>query len=387
MDPTRDSTYKFLDQLIGEVGTIFPDAYFHMGGDECNGKEWDRNPRIQSFMREHNLKDNNALQAYFAAKVQVLIAKHGKVAEGWDEILLPGTPKDVVIQSWRGPESLAEAAKQGYRSILSAGYYIDLNYHAEDHYLADPLGGAAAKLAPEQQKSILGGEATMWSEFVVPEMVNSRIWPRTAAIAERYWSPQDVRDVPDMYRRLDIVATHLKHYGIRPDEVTQEMLARIAGPTDVQPLRILASTVEPPKGYDREGIVHNDAFTPLNRMIDAVPPESVTARHFKSLIDAVIAKTATPDQLAEARALLTIWRDNDAAIQSAAPQSALMSDLPAVSTSLRGTAEIGLAALDADSLPADAKQKDIAFLEAASKPQGVLLNVIAPIVEQLVKSR
>ena len=93
MDPTRDSTYKFIDTLIGEVVTLFPDAYFHMGGDECNGKEWDRNPRIQAFMKAHNLKDNNALQAYFTAKVQALIAKHGKIGEGWDEVLLPGTPK------------------------------------------------------------------------------------------------------------------------------------------------------------------------------------------------------------------------------------------------------------------------------------------------------
>ena len=201
-------------------------------------------------MREHNLKDNNALQAYFAAKVQVLITKHGKIGEGWDEILLPGTPKDVVIQSWRGPESLAQAAREGYRGILSAGYYIDLGYHAEDHYLPDPLGGAAAKLTPEQQKNIIGGEATMWSEFVTPETVNSRIWPRTAAIAERFWSPQDVRDVPDMYRRLALINDHLTHYGIHIAATEQLMLARIAGPTDVRPLQILAGAVEPPKGYD-----------------------------------------------------------------------------------------------------------------------------------------
>jgi hexosaminidase len=386
MDPTRDSTYKLLDTLIGEVATLFPDAYFHMGGDECNGKEWDRNPRIQAFMREHNLKDNNALQAYFAAKVQVLITKHGKIGEGWDEILLPGTPKDVVIQSWRGPESLAQAAREGYRGILSAGYYIDLGYHAEDHYLPDPLGGAAAKLTPEQQKNIIGGEATMWSEFVTPETVNSRIWPRTAAIAERFWSPQDVRDVPDMYRRLALINDHLTHYGIHIAATEQLMLARIAGPTDVRPLQILAGAVEPPKGYDREGLQHYTTFTPLNRLVDTVPPESPTARHFKLLVDAIIAKKATQAQVSEALAMLAAWRDNDAMIQAAVPHSALMSDLPAVSTSVRETAVIGLAALDPTSLTADAKQKDLAFLESASKPQGVLLNVIAPIVAELVKA-
>ena len=73
MDPTRDSTYQFLDQFIGEMTSLFPDAYFHIGGDECDGKEWDANPNIQAFMRAHNLHDNAALQAYFTAKVQKLV--------------------------------------------------------------------------------------------------------------------------------------------------------------------------------------------------------------------------------------------------------------------------------------------------------------------------
>ena len=387
MDPTRDTTYQFIDKLIGEVVTLFPDAYFHMGGDECNGKEWDRNPRIQAFMKAHNMKDNNALQAYFSAKVQAIVAKHGKIGEGWDEVLLPGTPKDVVIQSWRGPESLAKAAREGYRGILSAGYYIDLGYHAEDHYLPDPLGGAAATLTPEQQKNILGGEATMWSEFATPEIINGRIWPRTAAIAERLWSAQSVRDVPDMYRRLDIVSAHLENYGIRPEATEQQMLQRIAGPTPLEPVQVLASAVEQPKGYDREGLQHYNAFSPLNRMIDSVPAQSTEAYHFKLLVDAVVAKTATPAQIAEARAMLKNWQQNDTAIQAAIPRSALMSDLSAVSTSLNGTASIGLAVLDASSLSTDEKAKDITFLDAASKPQGVLLNVIAPIVEELVKAK
>ncbi len=127
MDPTRESTYKFLDRFIGEMTALFPDAYFHIGGDECNGKEWDANPRIQQYMREHNLKDNAALQAYFTGRVQQLVTKRGKITVGWDEVLQPDTPKDVVIQSWRGPDSLAEAARRGNRGILSAGYYIDLN--------------------------------------------------------------------------------------------------------------------------------------------------------------------------------------------------------------------------------------------------------------------
>jgi hexosaminidase len=55
----------------------------------------------------------------------------------------------------------------------------------------------------------------MWSEFVTPEDIDSRIWPRTAAIAERLWSPQEIRDVPSMYERLAIVSQKLESYSLQ----------------------------------------------------------------------------------------------------------------------------------------------------------------------------
>ena len=134
MDPTRESTYKFLDTFIGEMAAIFPDHFMHIGGDENNGVEWKANPRIQDFMREHNLKDTAALQNYFNQRLLKLLEKHGKHMIGWDEILTPDLPKDVVVQSWRGFDSLAAGAKNGYNRILSAGYYLNLMSTAADHY-------------------------------------------------------------------------------------------------------------------------------------------------------------------------------------------------------------------------------------------------------------
>ena len=191
MDPTRESTFEFLDRFLGEMTAMFPDAYFHIGGDECNGKEWDANPRIQAYMKEHGLKDDAALQSTFTERVQKLVVAHHKIPEGWDEILQPDTARDVVIQSWSGQKGLATAVRQGNRALLSNGYYIDLNQSAAYHYSNDPLGGDGASLTAEEKARVLGGEATMWSEFVTPENIDSRIWPRTAAIAERLWSPQE----------------------------------------------------------------------------------------------------------------------------------------------------------------------------------------------------
>src|SRR5260221_630504 len=216
MDLTNEKTYKFLDELVGEMGKLFPDHYFHVGGDEVNGKQWDANPKIQEFKKSHNLASNEALQAYFSERVQRIVTKHGKAVVGWDEVFIPGVPKDIVIQSWRGQASLAQAAAQGYHGILSNGYYLDLGWSAARHYAVDPASGPAANLTPEQQQLILGGESCMWSEYVNPENIDSRIWPRNAAIAERLWSPQNVTDVASMYARLHAISAQLEWLGLTP---------------------------------------------------------------------------------------------------------------------------------------------------------------------------
>ncbi|HEY8997446.1 MAG TPA: beta-N-acetylhexosaminidase, partial [Edaphobacter sp.] len=188
MDPTKESTYKFIDGFIGEMATIFPDSYLHLGGDETPGTQWKANARVTAYMKEHNFKNTEELQTYFSQRVLELAKKHGKHMVGWDEILNPQLPTDAIIHSWRGAKSLATAAQGGYQGILSTGYYLDHIDSAEKHYLVDPVP-ADTTLTAEQQKHILGGEACMWGEHVNGITIDSRIWPRTAAIAERFWSP------------------------------------------------------------------------------------------------------------------------------------------------------------------------------------------------------
>jgi hexosaminidase len=389
MDPSRESTFKFLDGFIGEMTTIFPDAYFHVGGDECNGKEWDANPQVQAFMRAHHFKDNAALQSYFTARVQKLVAAHHRTMIGWDEVLQPDTPKDVVIHSWRGPEGLATAVRQGNRAILSNGYYIDLNQSAAEHYLVDPLADGAT-LTPEQKKLVLGGEATMWSEFTPHEIIDSRIWPRTAAIAERLWSAQDVRDVNSMYTRMAAISDRLVFDGLRHQSFTWPMLQRMSGQQDPRYLAVLASVVQPPVGYERESLKEYDWYSPLNHLVDAVPPESNTARDFNNLVAAIVAGTASPEQWQKAKDQLARWRDNDTKLQPSLKQSDITAELIPVSQTLAQISTIGLRALDdlQNHRAADAAttQTDTQTLKSAEKPQGVLRNMIVTPVEALVKA-
>ncbi len=390
MDPTRQSTSKFLAGFIGEMSDLFADSYFHTGGDECDAKEWETNPRIHEYMRTHSIKDGAALQVLFTASIEKLVASRKKIMEGWDEVLEPNTPKDVVIQSWRGRSSLAEAARNGYRSVLSSGYYIDLNQSAAEHYLVDPLGGSAATLTPEQKSRVLGGEATMWTDIVSAENMDNRIWPRTAAIAERLWSPEQMKDVDWMYQRLAIVSQKLGYYGLRHRLITDEMLERMSGELDPVALRVLAAVVQPPRMYERQELRTFTEFTPLNRLDDAVPPESDTAREFSELAKRIASGTATSQEWQEARQWLVLWRDNDAKLQTLLKKSYLTQDLAPVSRNLSQVAAIGLQALDDLQehrfVDGDMRKRNIEFLKSSEKPQAVLLLMVASPVEMLVQA-
>jgi hexosaminidase len=396
MDPTNEKTYKFLDEFVAEMAKLFPDHFFHIGGDEVNGKQWDSNPKIQKFMKSHSLKNNEALQTYFSQRVQAIVTKHGKAVVGWDEVFVPGAPNDIVIQSWRGQASLAQAATQGYRGILSSGYYLDLGWAAARHYAVDPLGGAAANLTPEQQKLILGGESCMWSEYVNSENIDSRVWPRNAAIAERLWSPQDVTDRASLYARMNAISARLEWLGLTHQTYYRRMLQRIAGPASAEELtalRTLADVVEPVKDYTREQTAPAEptSTTPMNRVVDAVSPESDAARRFGELTDRFTSAAChDADVEARLRARLTLWRDNDAKLAPLAERSFLVKEVAQTSQDLSALGSAGLAALDfiaKGAIPPDEwKAQQLAAIERMHKPKAQLLLVPAVAVQKLIEA-
>ena len=374
MDPTEERTYKFLNEFIGEMAKLFPDQFFHIGGDEVNGKDWDASAKIQAFKKSHKMKSNAELQAYFSGRVQEILARHKKTAVGWDEIFVPGVSKNIVIQSWRGVDSLSAAAKAGYRGILSNGYYLDLGATAARHYAVDPLGGPATSLTPEQKQLILGGESCMWSEYVNAENIDSRIWPRNAAIAERFWSPEGTTDVASMYERLDAESQRLEWVGLTHRSFQRGMLQRIAGsasPSEFDALRALAQALEHQKEYTREDsiAVQQTSLTPLNRLVDAVYPESDVARRFALLVDQFLASAGKDSTLeTEIRAQLAEWATIDDRLQALTLRSHLAKDAAPASSALSQAAKLATGALDAirNGKPPsdDEKKKQVAALNA-----------------------
>jgi hexosaminidase len=347
MDPSKESTYAFLDGFIGEMAQLFPDPYYHIGGDEVNPRAWNQSAGIQAFAKEHDLKDAAAIQVYFNQRLLKIVQKYGKIMVGWDEILVPGLPTDAVVQSWRGQKSLADAAAKGYRGILSWGYYLDHLSPASFHYGVDPLGGPdAANLTPVQASKILGGEACMWAELVGPETVDSRVWPRTAAIAERLWSPKEVTDVDAMYARLDSVSRNLEFTGAMHRAYFRPMLDRIAGDQPVGPLYVLADAVEAlGLGTGRTG--RPTGIMPLNRFVDACPPESYLARSMELAARRFVANPAAGrDDEARLRRQFETWAANDALFRPLAENNKLLAEVAPLSKDLAALGEAGIRMLD-----------------------------------------
>ena len=388
LDPTREEVYKFLEGFLGEMAALFPDAYMHIGGDENEGKQWDRNPAIQAFMKAKGIKDNHALQAYFNTRLLKILQKHGKKMIGWDEVLQPDLPKDIVIHSWRGTAALAEAARKGYDGILSNGYYIDLMQPASQHYAADPLP-ADSTLTPEEARHVLGGEATMWGEWVTPETIDSRIWPRTAAIAERLWSPRSVNDVNDMYRRMAVISLQLEELGLTHKKNQAMMLRRLMRSDDIGPLRTLVSILEPVKEYRRYDQRPQTMLSPLTGVVDATLPDSDAARRFAWMVDAFLAD-APRFQLyrAEISQTLADWQTSGATLEPLIDRSPSLKEVKPLAMNLSVLGETGLEAMSYLKLgmPSTNEWRTAAQLKMddAAKPSGALEFVVIPSVRKLI---
>ena len=249
------------------------------------------------------------------------------------------------------------------------------------------MSGAGASLSPEEKSRIIGGEACMRSEWVTPENIDSRIWPRNAAIAERLWSSPEVQDPGSMYARLGELSWRLGWLGLTHRSSLISGLHRMAGTDDIVALHILAEVVEPVKDYKRMNSLKTtwDFRTPLNRLADVARPECDQARRFRDSVQAYIGSGYT-DRAAEGeiRTLLAAWRDNDAKLRPLLEQSFLLHELAPLSEDLSTLAVAGLLALDHldrfEPSPESWRVQQLAFLERAITPKAdLLLMVVAPL--------
>ena len=211
----------------------------------------------------------------------------------------------------------------------------------------DPLGGPdAAKLTAEQAARIMGGEACMWAELVGAETVDSRVWPRTAAIAERLWSAAEVKDADAMYTRLEVVSRNLQFTGTTHRAAYSQMLDRIAGTQPVAPLKVLADAVEA-YGLGTGRLGRPTGVMPVNRFVDACLPESEVARSLEFAARRFVANPAgAVEEKAALRRQFEIWAANDAAFQALAENNWLLTEVLPASKDLAALGTAGLRLLE-----------------------------------------
>jgi len=387
-DPTREETYSFLDGFIGEMARIFPDAYWHVGGDENNGKQWSANPQIQEFMRKRGIIDNAALQVYFSQRLLAILTKHGKRMIGWDEVLHTDLPTTIVIQSWRGVSSLGAAARQGYRGILSSGYYLDAMNTAADHYRVDPVPDSLG-LSPDQAQRVLGGEACMWGEVLDPETIDSRIWPRTAAIAERFWSPKTVTDPDDMYRRLAIVSAQFEELGVTTEDHTARMLRRVVPGLDPAPLQVLLSVASPVSLGGRLFTSQAMQFIPLTTLSEAAVPDPTAARDLAGEMRALLADAPRYGAFRESLArTFRNWRDAAPELAAIAERPPMVKEALPLALDLADLGAAGLEALaylaEGTVAPPEWVTNRTALLARAAQPKANLRLMIVPAMRDLL---
>ena len=380
LNPALPATYRFLDGLIAEMAALFPGPYFHIGGDEVSDAVWADSADVKALMAREKLATKKDVEGYFARRVIAMVRKAGKTAIGWEEVTEAGVPKDTVVQAWQTSNATVAAVSRGHRTIASAGYYLDLLMPADFHYAIDPLDPSAAgftpeeaergrklspimakvltdalvakplpPLTPEQEKLVVGAETALWSELVTDEMVDARLWPRAAALAERFWSPESVRDPADMYRRLAIVQDQLTVSGLSDRANRMRMMLRLA-PGQVDPVATLLDIVTPVRNMAHDhrilaALRGRRIVQPLNRLADAAPADSLTARRFAA--DARQFVNGDTAAAAGLRAQLTVWRDNDARFATVARGNPMLEPALPTSATIAELAAVGLDAMQA----------------------------------------
>ncbi|HKI46362.1 MAG TPA: family 20 glycosylhydrolase [Balneolales bacterium] len=509
MNPTKESTYIFLDKFFKEMSALFPDRYIHIGGDEVDPTEWNENEQIQAFMKAHGIADAHALQAYFNKRLEGILARYGKKMIGWDEILNPDLGDSIVIQSWRSQKSLFEAVRQGASGVLSAGYYLDHKLPASRHYKVDPLimpgavnikpdtahwktwdlsmeamnsrftsqmtlyGGkdslrgffnmmgkynafdkatltgnkltfnlgtdygdvsfdtrmngdslnGTGKLGiinisvhgiltgsskingskpPEieqmkpltkaEKKRILGGEACMWAELITDQNVDTRIWPRTAAIAEKLWSPAELtNNIDDMYRRLYFIDDYLDNYGVQDHVEYVRMMKQLTDGKEVRPVRVLMDELEEQKYLNRMGIYkHLTTETPMDRPVDASLPESFPAHHFNQWVDEFLQDSTHRKHAGQIISMLNLWIKNHDELQPYIATYPKLDDLKEISERFSKAAAIGLEAIrniqNGDQADVDQKNEDLKYLNKASEPSEGMIIAVLPGITKLTEN-
>ncbi len=392
LDPTNEEVYQFIDKIIGEWAQLFPDTYLHIGGDQVNPGAWSDNQEISSFKENKGYKNHKQLQSYFASRVKAIVSKYGRKPVGWDDLQDAGLGTGAVIQSWRGKESVLRALEEGNPSILSGEYFLDRKLPASYHYSISPdLMTEDMSLDARQKQMILGGEACMWTHVVNAGNIDSRIWPRMAAIAEKLWSPSELTQNPvDMYRRLSWISHYLDYSGATHNSNYPASVESLCPPENRVPLRTFIDALEELRSYDR--IALDTSFrttTPLERVVDVARPESLVAVNFNILVTDFL-EFRDLERAKKIRTSLEKWASNHGLLSDHFVSCEKLKEVQELSEMLAQISQLGLTALTTlesnDRLPGSQLSQKIAYVDNAAIGRAGVIIAVAESIRKLLNA-
>uniref|UniRef100_A0A8D0GK73 Beta-hexosaminidase n=1 Tax=Sphenodon punctatus TaxID=8508 RepID=A0A8D0GK73_SPHPU len=225
VNPILNTTYQFMAKLFAEVSAMFPDFYLHLGGDEVDFTCWRSNPDIQAFMQKMGFgQDYAQLESFYIQRLLDIVSAYGKGYVVWQEVFdnRVKMKPDTIIHVWKEnsgayQKEMARVTKAGYRTLLSAPWYLNHISYGQDWLQAYQVEPLEFEGSPEQKNLVIGGEACMWGEYVDVTNLTPRLWPRAGAVAERLWSNATVRDLQDAYGRLADFRCKLLGRGIQAE--------------------------------------------------------------------------------------------------------------------------------------------------------------------------
>lgn len=205
--PGKDRVIEFCQDIYKEIFQLFPYNYVHIGGDEVEKDNWKKCPDCQKRMKEHGLKTEAQLQAWFTHTMEEFFNKNGRDMIGWDEIVEGGLSKTSTVMWWRNwaPLSVPEATAHGNDVILcpNANFYFDAlpdKYSVQNLYDYDT---GFSKLPLTQRKHIAGVQGNLWTEWIpTRERAQYLAFPRLLALSELGWTKDANKNWNDFQKRM-----------------------------------------------------------------------------------------------------------------------------------------------------------------------------------------
>ena len=214
----KESTYRFIYDVLDEICALFPAPYVHIGGDEAPKSEWKKCPHCQKVIEEMGLKDEENLQGYFNNKIAVYLKRKGKRMIGWNEILTSKKlDNSIIAEYWtqRRDMKVENYLLSGHDVIIAKhqAFYFDMTYAQNN--LKTTYEFTPEKYITAGLKGILGLEGTLWSEWIPTEdRLNYQLNPRLQAFSEVCWTPQESRNYKDFMLRLKKYLPILDKYDV-----------------------------------------------------------------------------------------------------------------------------------------------------------------------------